>query len=456
MIFKFGALPLSLENMRAGFITKQDREYIAILNQHEDDEGESAKAEAKKAGHGAHFEPSEESNVMELAIKRKSNNFKESNNILKRAPISRQDRARMEQYSTRIERIIQEREEIEIEELRDFVEEVTGPEIDFEFPRFKLEPIFNVVNEKLVAAIELENIYMLEVLLDCLKFMNARNVPAEKKYYELANEAQGIVHSLLRVVNMEIKDDNEMQKLLVQSLKRGKSIGLRGELIDTARHLYLLTEKVLSEMRGKAAAVSDDEDEAIYEVNEEDRPLNVYDAKLDKYIDMKAEDLGLTSEVEIHLAAHPYSTDYLKLSNLNLNYVKKNLNEAKKFLKDEESYAYRNIFERCSVLLSDAGESSDSSITYNLARNDHNLKLARLVFRYKNNLDLLFPFKYERPPPSPAYTERLLNQSFTDPNAVLIDNISRYYNLRSAESLTTTLIKSRQPLTSSVTKLDEA
>lgn len=210
MIFKFGALPLSLENMRAGFITKQDREYIAILNQHEDDEGESAKDEAKKAGLGARFEPSDESNVMELAIKRKSNNFKESNNILKRAPISRQDQARMEQYSTRIERIIQEREEIEIEELRDFVEEVTGPEIDFEFPRFKLEPIFNVVNEKLVAAIELENIYMLEVLLDCLKFMNARNVPAEKKYYELANEAQGIVHSLLRVVNMEIKDDNEM------------------------------------------------------------------------------------------------------------------------------------------------------------------------------------------------------------------------------------------------------
>jgi len=145
---------------------------------------------------------------------------------------------------------------------------------------------------------------------------------------------------------------------------------LRGELIDAARHLYLLTEKVLGEMRGKAAAVSDDEDEAIYEVNEEDRPLNVYDARLDKHIDLKPEELGLTSEVKLHLAAHPYSTDYLKLANLNLNYVKKNLLEAKKFLKDEENYAYRNIFERCSVLLSDAGEHSEASITYNLARND--------------------------------------------------------------------------------------
>jgi hypothetical protein len=46
-----------------------------------------------------------------------------------------------------------------------------------------------VVNEKLEVAIEQENIYILEVLLDCLKLMNARNIPAEKKYYELANEA---------------------------------------------------------------------------------------------------------------------------------------------------------------------------------------------------------------------------------------------------------------------------
>ena len=66
---------------------------------------------------------------------------------------------------------------------------MTGPEIDFELPRFALEPIFGVVNEKLEVAIEYENIYILEVLLDCLKIMNARNIPAEKKYYELANEA---------------------------------------------------------------------------------------------------------------------------------------------------------------------------------------------------------------------------------------------------------------------------
>jgi len=143
-------------------------------------------------------------------------------------------------------------------------------------------------------------------------------------------------------------------------------------------------------MRGQAAAVSDEEDEAIYEVNEEDRPASVYDARLDKYVGLMPEDIGLTSDVESHLAMHPYSTDYIRLANLNVNYVRKNLAEAKRFLKDEESYAYRNIFERCSVLLSDAGEQSSASITYNLARNDANLRLSRLVFRYKHNLDSLF------------------------------------------------------------------
>ena len=50
---------------------------------------------------------------------------------------------------------------------------------------------------------------------------------------------------------MDMKDDNDMQRVLVQNLKRGKQIGLRGELIDTARHLYILTQKVLSEMKSK-------------------------------------------------------------------------------------------------------------------------------------------------------------------------------------------------------------
>jgi len=448
--FRYGPLPLGLENLRAGFVTPRDQERLAVVAADPAGESEMGSTGPARPGEPA---PSGEapraSRAVEVVIQRKSNNFAESGNGLRRAPVAKADSLKMDHYLARIEETVQKREEIEIEELRAFVLEVTSGEVEFEIPRYRLEPIFNVVNEKLEAAMEHDNIYMLEVLLDCLKFMSARNIPAEKKYYELASEAQVIAHQLLKVLNLEIKDEAEMQRLLVLNLRRGKQIGLRGELIDTARHLYLLTEKVLGEMRGQAAAVSDDEDEAIYEVNEEDRPPNVYDARLDRYIDLKPEELGLTSDVEANLAGHPYSTDYLKLANLNLNFVRKNLTEAKRFLKDEESYAYRNIFERCSVLLSDAGEQSAASVTYCLARNDPNLKLARLLFRYRNNLDKLFPFKAERVPRE-AHLARLRNQDFREPSPDLIGNVAAHAELRSADLLASQELA----LECSLTKLD--
>jgi hypothetical protein len=61
---------------------------------------------------------------------------------------------------------------------------------------------------------------------------------------------------------------------------------MRGELIDLARHLYLLIEKKLDELRDQAAPASDEEDESLYEVNEEERPVNLFDIKLDKYCDL--------------------------------------------------------------------------------------------------------------------------------------------------------------------------
>ncbi len=56
--------------------------------------------------------------------------------------------------------------------------------------------------------------------------------------------------------------------------------------------------------------------------------MNVYDEKYDQYLETSAEELGLTSEVEANLGFHPLSADYLKISSLNLHYVKKNLKEA--------------------------------------------------------------------------------------------------------------------------------
>jgi hypothetical protein len=73
----------------------------------------------------------------------------ESNNILKRSPILNADLEKADQYFKRIEYIIQERQEIEIEDLKIFLVEITSSYVEFEFPRYRLEPIFNVINEKL-------------------------------------------------------------------------------------------------------------------------------------------------------------------------------------------------------------------------------------------------------------------------------------------------------------------
>jgi hypothetical protein len=78
---------------------------------------------------------------------------------------------------------------------------------------------------------------------------------------------------------------------------------------------------------------------------------------------------------------------------MNANYVRKNLREAQKFLKDEECYAFRNIFDRSYFLTTEKGI-NDSKV-FSFAKNDSNLKMARLIFRYKNNLDELFDVKQD-------------------------------------------------------------
>jgi len=134
-----------------------------------------------------------------------------------------------------------------------------------------------------------------------------------------------------------------------------------------------------------------------FEIQEDDRNFNVYDEKYMIYLNKSLEELGLTSEVEPNLALHPYRTNYYKISNLNPKYVMKNLKEAQKFLRDEESYSYRNIYERCHFLLCESSELAG----FNYSKNDRNLKLARLIFRHCHAMDKLFDYK-----PEPQMTRR--------------------------------------------------
>jgi hypothetical protein len=59
------------------------------------------------------------------------------------------------------------------------------------------------------------------------------------------------------------------------------------------------------------------------------------------------------------------------------------------FLKDEENYAYKNVLDRSLFFMCDSSERPQ----YNLSKNDKNLKLARLIFRFKRNMDEKFQSK---------------------------------------------------------------
>ena len=69
--------------------------------------------------------------------------------------------------------------------------------------------------------------------------------------------------------------------------------------------------------------------------------------------------------------------------------------ESRKQLMDEESYRLVNIFTRCAFILSDGGVDANYELDYTYARGDYALKLARLVFRYRLNLENLFETKQE-------------------------------------------------------------
>ena len=77
--------------------------------------------------------------------------------------------------------------------------------------------------------------------------------------------------------------------------------------------------------------------------------------------------------------------------------MRKNLKEAQKFLRYEEQYAMFNIYDRCFFLVSEQNEQNPAGhlIAYNRAKNDSNLKMARIIFRDRYNLDELFDFKPE-------------------------------------------------------------
>ena len=78
--------------------------------------------------------------------------------------------------------------------------------------------------------------------------MGARNFLAEQEYAKLAKMAHDVAQNLIKAINMEIHDDIEMLRVLVENIAIAKKIGMRGEVIDLAVTLKALCTKFLQEM----------------------------------------------------------------------------------------------------------------------------------------------------------------------------------------------------------------
>lgn len=82
--------------------------------------------------------------ILEVTITRKPNYGQQ---YLKGLPITKIEREKLKQVFTKIENAITNRYNMYIEDIRDLLQEISS--LSFEFPRHKLEGLFEVVNEKL-------------------------------------------------------------------------------------------------------------------------------------------------------------------------------------------------------------------------------------------------------------------------------------------------------------------
>ena len=135
-------MSMTIENIRACFVIKEDKEALDMFNNLE---GRQEQLRDKKN----ELIDQVYSCTAQLTIQRKGNDFEGGFGIPKRLANSKADVKEMDQIMNRIEEIVSaERDSLEIEKLRDFIRMVTH-DVQFEIPRHKLEIIFKLVNEKL-------------------------------------------------------------------------------------------------------------------------------------------------------------------------------------------------------------------------------------------------------------------------------------------------------------------
>eukprot|EP01022_Parablepharisma_sp_SALTPOND_P008410 TRINITY_DN1358_c0_g1_i1.p3 TRINITY_DN1358_c0_g1~~TRINITY_DN1358_c0_g1_i1.p3 ORF type:complete len:669 (+),score=77.24 TRINITY_DN1358_c0_g1_i1:470-2476(+) len=281
----------------------------------------------------------------------------------------------------------------EIEDIKEILTRIEA--LPFEFPIIKFGNLYTFVEKCLQEVVQHDNIYCLEVLLSCAKTLGMDNIyAAEERLLNLSKRCEKVVSDLTSVLNMENGDDNILNELLDTSLVEAEKLGIRGDLIDMCLNLQLIRNRYVEEMQTKT-----DDDLEIDKLTDDDylkeKIEDVFAPEFDIFIEKTPTELGLTVDEDQNLGFHPYRADYIAISQLRPERIRQNLKVAADILRHEESYAHENISNRAQFLLCD----SFFDHAWGLAKNDKCLNIARVIFRYRNNLDRIFAYI---PPPEPV------------------------------------------------------
>ncbi|CAG9318640.1 unnamed protein product [Blepharisma stoltei] len=136
--------------------------------------------------------------------------------------------------------------EICVEDLADLAKQLSG--LDFQFPKTKLKALEEILDSYINQAIESQNFYCLELLIQAQESLGNSNRRAKEVYEELKNEVEGIIVTIENILNPDLYNaDNipELNSTLDKVIERGTQLGLRGGLFGTAKLLQRKREEFL-------------------------------------------------------------------------------------------------------------------------------------------------------------------------------------------------------------------
>jgi hypothetical protein len=125
-----------------------------------------------------------------------------------------------------------------VEDILEIAKEIAT--LDFQFPKSKLKLFEELINAQILQAVETNNYYCLEKLIESQKCLGITDIKSQELFDDLKSEIEHIRLTLQNVLTPSLYTKDhipEINHLLDSILKRADELGLKGELIRTAKFL---------------------------------------------------------------------------------------------------------------------------------------------------------------------------------------------------------------------------